>query len=1634
MAWASVSVVSRETSCLFGVVLCLLVFVLDNVHYVQGQAAVSSQKGGTPCYDAFGKPQRCIPPFENAAFIAEVESTNTCGFDESGAPNPTNFCVQSGTHVTRKTCDTCYEDTHPVRYLTDLTNTTTWWQSTTMLDNVQYPTQVNITLKFGKTYDVTYVRLLFWSPRPESFAIYRKTYENSSWTPYQFYSGSCRDTYGLPDDNSGTLNDSDTRIFCTSEYSDISPLTGGAVPFSTLEGRARANHFDTNNNLQEFVTSTEIRVTLDRLNTFGDELFNDPQVLKSYFYAIADISVGARCRCNGHASECPVTRSYDGIVRRVCKCDHKTAGPDCNECLPFYNDAPWKRASISGAHECQACNCNGFSNRCFFDKELYNRTGHGGHCLDCQGDRDGPNCERCRDNYYQRADDIYCTPCNCDSVGSVHLQCNSQGRCQCKPGVTGDKCDRCDVNYYNFGDTGCTPCDCYPSGSLHNTPKCDSVTGLCECKDNVEGAKCQNCKPGYFNLDAENEFGCTKCFCYGHSSVCRSAPGYSKVMIETYFSRSTEKWSATDITGKPVSPHYNALIQSLELTAPGHEPMYFSASARFLGDQRASYNHDLIFKLKIGNENPRPSNADIVLEGANLQIQQTIIGQGQPIPSTKNQEFVFRLHEHPDYGWQPKLSPQNFISVLANLTAIKIRATYAQNGVGFLDDVKLETARRGAAGSPAQWIESCNCSTGYVGQFCESCAPGYRHEPTSGGPFSPCVPCNCNGHADICDAETGRCICQDNTGGDNCERCARGYYGDSLLGTTGDCKQCPCPNQGPCMQVGDDSVVCLECPRGYGGSRCDLCSDGYYGKAEPGGKLVCLPCECNGNVDVNAVGNCNTTTGECIKCIYNTGGVQCDSCLSGYYGEPLALPKGDCKPCLCYTPGTLETENFTPVCDQLTGQCGCKPHVVGTNCDQCEVGHFNIRSGQGCQSCNCDPIGSVNRTCDPLTGQCVCRPGVTGTQCQLCQSYHYGFSLDGCKPCNCDQIGSTSLQCDPSGQCPCLDNVEGIHCDRCKENKHNRQRGCEPCPYCYNLVADAVAAHRSNLNDLNSLLNNITNSPIVIDDAEFEKKLHEVVSRVEGLWENAKQGTAGGEKNLAVRLEELRSRIKAASDSIAESGKWNQAAEGAVQFAAHNVTLAENTIQKLLSSIQDAMDILKTDGAQALHQAVEKSKKLGMQSKQMSDIAKEARSIVEQQRQDLNTIRDQANQALNRSTMAHELTMEALNTQKNTSNDLRALESDLMLTSQNLDQTLGAAQDAKQRVNATEKEALAVFRDIYAVSVPDVKPDIIKANALGASKEADRIKQLAQNLLKDHAPELKSLEELLESSEDLLAKGVVQQDIAQAMYADAEGAYHKATEAVELGEKTLREAKQTYDILKEFDKQVQDSKDKATSALDTIPSINDLIVDAQGKTKAARQNLAGAEVNAQLAKTVAQEAQTKYAEQASKEADMIKKSADETKSEAISLNGEANTLANKVAETEAKMEALENQASQDQKLTNQAKNKIGQAKTSASEASKQVQKALEEVNKIVDELNDLADIDDNTLTSLEERLRVAENEFYNANLDIQLETLSLARIQQAQQVKNYQEELNRLQGDVKNLEAIRDSLPHKCFKRTKIEL
>ncbi len=109
----------------------------------------------------------------------------------------------------------------------------------------------------GKAFSITYIRLKFQSSRPESFAIYKKTTKDSEWIPYQYYSASCEETYTRTTRDIITRDD-ETKPICTDEYSDISPLTGGSVAFSTLEGRPSAYNFENSPVLQVIIDQFSI--------------------------------------------------------------------------------------------------------------------------------------------------------------------------------------------------------------------------------------------------------------------------------------------------------------------------------------------------------------------------------------------------------------------------------------------------------------------------------------------------------------------------------------------------------------------------------------------------------------------------------------------------------------------------------------------------------------------------------------------------------------------------------------------------------------------------------------------------------------------------------------------------------------------------------------------------------------------------------------------------------------------------------------------------------------------------------------------------------------------------------------------------------------------------------------------------------------------------------------------------------------------------------------------------------------------------------------------------------------------------------------------------------------------------------
>lgn len=437
-----------------------------------------------PCYEEGNDPKRCIPDFINAAFGREVEASSTCGIP------PSRYCENnpSADGSVQRNCFICdathAKRQHPAFYLTDLNNPNnlTCWMSEPF---VQFPNNVTLKLSLGKKFELTYVSLQFCSARPDSMAIFKSMDYGKTWIPFQYYSSECKKMYKKSPRTTVTKAN-EQEALCTEAYSNIDPLSGARVAFSTLEGRPSAYDFDNSPVLQDWVTATDIMIVFNKLNTYGDERQDTELARESYYYALSDFAVGGRCKCNGHASQC--IKDREGAM--VCDCKHNTAGKDCEKCKPFHLDRPWARATAREANECVACNCNLHAKHCRFNMELFELSGYksGGVCRKCRHQTEGRYCNHCKEGFYRdRKKEIThrkaCKACDCHPVGALGRTCNgTTGQCPCKDGVIGLTCNRCAPGYQQ-SKSPIAPCIKIPIN--RNPPPVDVPTDP-EC-----GGKCR---------------------------------------------------------------------------------------------------------------------------------------------------------------------------------------------------------------------------------------------------------------------------------------------------------------------------------------------------------------------------------------------------------------------------------------------------------------------------------------------------------------------------------------------------------------------------------------------------------------------------------------------------------------------------------------------------------------------------------------------------------------------------------------------------------------------------------------------------------------------------------------------------------------------------------------------------------------------------------------------------------------------------------------------------------------------------------------------------------------------------------------------------------------------------------------
>uniref|UniRef100_A0A671N6L2 Netrin-G2-like n=1 Tax=Sinocyclocheilus anshuiensis TaxID=1608454 RepID=A0A671N6L2_9TELE len=394
---------------------------------------------------------------------------------------PERFCTLENPYLCSDECDASTKElAHPPELMQDRERTglITYWQTVTW-SRFPEPLQANISLSWNKSLELTDdIQITFEYGRPTIMVLDKSLNYGRTWQPYQYYADDCMDGFGMLPKRVQDLSATNvTRVICTEQYSRwVGSKNEKNVRFEVQErfaifsGTKLQNmdnlytRMESMKGLRDFFTFTNLRLRLLRPALGGTYVQRDN--LLKYFYAISNIDIPARCKCNLHAGQCSLR---DGSFQ--CDCEHNTTGQDCSACERGFKAKSWKPGSYlptpnGSPNICEAsgtsdnCECNGHSNRCSYIDFINIVT-----CVSCKHNTRGQNCQHCRLGYFRNAsaeldDENVCIANVCDDEFFLCQNggsCIQNQKCVCPPSFRGVLCEqtRCQGEKGCDGASGC---------------------------------------------------------------------------------------------------------------------------------------------------------------------------------------------------------------------------------------------------------------------------------------------------------------------------------------------------------------------------------------------------------------------------------------------------------------------------------------------------------------------------------------------------------------------------------------------------------------------------------------------------------------------------------------------------------------------------------------------------------------------------------------------------------------------------------------------------------------------------------------------------------------------------------------------------------------------------------------------------------------------------------------------------------------------------------------------------------------------------------------------------------------------------------------------------------------------------
>ncbi|XP_070991176.1 netrin-G2-like isoform X5 [Oncorhynchus clarkii lewisi] len=268
---------------------------------------------------------------------------------------PERFCTLENPYLCSDECDASNPDlAHPPQLMQDREHTgrITYWQTVTW---ARYPEPLlaNISLAWNKSLELTDdIAITFEYGRPTLMVLDKSMDHGRTWQPYQFYADDCLESFNMAPKRVPDLSPANiTLVICTEQFSRwVGSKNDKNVKFEVRErfavfaGPRLLNmdslytRMESMKGLREFFTFTNLRLRLLKPALGGTYMQRDN--LLKYFYAISNIEVPARCKCNLHSSLCLL---QEGDLQ--CQCEHNTTGQDCQRCKKGFKAKSWKAGS-----------------------------------------------------------------------------------------------------------------------------------------------------------------------------------------------------------------------------------------------------------------------------------------------------------------------------------------------------------------------------------------------------------------------------------------------------------------------------------------------------------------------------------------------------------------------------------------------------------------------------------------------------------------------------------------------------------------------------------------------------------------------------------------------------------------------------------------------------------------------------------------------------------------------------------------------------------------------------------------------------------------------------------------------------------------------------------------------------------------------------------------------------------------------------------------------------------------------------------------------------------------------------------------------------------------------------------------